>query len=95
MTKKELFKSSLHTIAYLNDILDVFDKIGLIIEDKAFNGSLYASFNEPLNIAMNCLSFNSVSIENELYNKLLNVKLDDYQDVIEEVWQLYGNREDI
>ena len=92
MDNKERFIKSLHVIACLNCILSSLEEsLGVIVDDKAFNGALYKAYDDPCAIAIDCLKFNNVSDENTVYNRILDVTLDNYEDFAEEVWDEYGN----
>ena len=95
MRKKEIFIKALHSIACLNHILSSLESLGLVAEDKAFNGSLYQAFDGPCAIATDCLTFLNVTEENRIYNRILQVTLDNYENFAEEAWEKYADTGDI
>ena len=95
MNKKEIFIKALHAVACFNHIIDKLEDIGLTVEDNAFGGALYNGYDGPTAIAMDCLSFDSIGIENDIYNKIISIKLDEYEEFAEEVWTEYGDTRNI
>lgn len=95
MRKKEIFIKSLHSIACLNHILSSLESLGLVAEDKAFNGALYQAFDGPCTTATDCLTFPDVTEENRIYNKILQVTLDGYENFAEEAWEKYADIGDV
>ena len=95
MRKKEIFIKSLHSIACLNHILSSLESLGLVAEDKAFNGALFQAFDGPCAIAIDCLTFPNVTEENMIYNEILQVTLDNYEDFAEEAWEKYADTGDV
>ena len=95
MRKKEIFVKSLHSIACLNHILSSLESLGLVAEDKAFNGALYQAFDGPCAIAIDCLTFDNITEENMIYNEILQVTLDNYEDFAEEAWAKYADTGDV
>lgn len=95
MRKKEVFIKSLYSIACLNHILSSLESLGLVAEDKAFNGALYQAFDGPCAIATDCLTFPDVTEENRIYNRILQVTLDNYENFAEEAWEKYADTRDV
>lgn len=95
MRKKEIFIKSLHSIACLNHIISSLESLGLAAEDKAFNGALYQAFDGPCAIATDCLTSPNVTEENRIYNRILQVTLDNYENFAEEAWEKYADTGDV
>ena len=95
MRKKEIFIKSLHSIACLNHILSSLESLGLVAEDKAFNGALFQAFDGPCAIATDCFTFPNVTEENRIYNRILQVTLDNYENFAEEAWEKYADTGDV
>ena len=90
MNKRQRLKEACHSMACLNKIISSIESIGLNPDDNAFEGALYGSFTGLMNIAMENLEFNDVSVENEVYNILIEVTMDNFIETAEEVWDKYG-----
>ena len=90
MNKRQRLKEACHSIACLNKVISSIESIGLDVNDKAFGGALYGSFTGVMNIAMENLEFDNVTIQEIVYSKLVEVTLDDFMEVAEEVWDKYG-----
>ena len=95
MRKKEIFIKALHSIACLNHILSSLESLGLVAEDKAFNGALFQAFDGPCAIATDCLTFPNVTEENRIYIRILQVTLDNYKNFAEEAWEKYADTGDV
>lgn len=90
MNKRQRLKEACHSMACLNKIISDMKSVGLNPDDKTFGGALYGSFTGLMNIAEENLEFNDVSVENEVYSILIEVTMDNFMDVAEEVWDKYG-----
>ena len=95
MKKKEIFIKALHSIACLNHILFSLELLGLVAEDKAFNGALYQAFDGPCAIATDCLTFPNETEENRIYSRILQVTLDNDENFAEEAWDKYADTGDV
>lgn len=91
MRKKEMLIKALHSIACLNHIIESLESLGLVVEDKAFDGVLYKAYDGPCDIAIDCLTFKDTIEENRVYNRFLQVTLDNYEDFANDVWEEYGD----
>ena len=89
-TGKKMLLSLAHSVACMNGVIESLESIGFNIDDNSCNKCLYQAFSGVGDVMMSSLDFPNVSEENDTYNKLIEVTLDNYEDIVEEIWSKYG-----
>lgn len=96
MTNKEKLKALMQTVSKMNHVMNTFEKsLGVKITDTSFDGALYGSFNGIMDVIMSYLHFDDVTIENEVFNAIIEIDemdTDDLDEIIEEIWEKYGHK---
>lgn len=90
LNPKQAMLTITHSMACINHVIDTLDNIGLNVENDAFDGALYKSFDGMCEIAMDNLDIPNMETENSVYNRLISATRENYEDIVEEVWSLYG-----
>lgn len=93
MLKKEMFFNLCQIMSNMEDAINTFEKMGMLLEpDQSVGYDMYNAASVAYRIASSLLEFPSVKEENKVFNTLLQANLETVDNVANEVWSKYGTK---
>ena len=89
MSDYDKFVKLINSIANINHVISSLESIGLNVDENAFEGALFRSFDGLVVIAMDLLNLTDSPAHNDVYNKMIGVEKGNCESLIKELWNEY------
>lgn len=93
MSKETMFYNLCVIMANMEDTINTFQGIGMSLEpDEGIGKDLYNSASIAYRIASDLLDIWNVSVENEVFDIMMQMNKETVDDVSKQLWSKYGKK---